>query len=420
MSLTQLTAGNATPREAITALSRILSAMLAISAGAAVAHAQPRPADASTDKGRPVVVFVHGRNQMYKDAVELDSVWFRSVRNGLQRAGLAGLLTAADYRMVRYAKVFEPGYQISSVCRNTGPGAKGPAIMRRYADGRDSILDALGTHERTEGRRPESTTDGPPVFRPQQFPPAATAGRPDQRAAARADAAIAELARQRDEELATLDEAERYRASVFDRIVIAMRDGLQKILPTPLAIRFLKDTRTYLAIGPETCETDQILASALDELSAAGRPVVVVAHSMGAMVTYRVMANRPATDRFTLGGFVSIGSQLGLADVPPYLIGGLAQQPYRWPEHTAEWTNIKGVVDPLGYAIKGEFGNSNGTPWVRQKDIETGGVAVAHDAARYLSHTVVASQIATLWCRAFRAPASLPPACRGVVAADNR
>lgn len=382
------------------------------------ARAQAVAGVTASPKGRPVLVFVHGRNQMYKDAIELDSVWFRGFRNGLAAAGLGGLLEGTDLRMVRYAKVFESRYPISNTCR-VGPHAKGPALVNKFAASADSILASVGVLDERSSTVETSPSEASGVFKPQSFPPIARKSAPSDRAIARAEAALKDLERQYETDLALLDEGERLRAIGLDRIIMMFRDGLQKVVSPALALKFLKDTRAYLSIGPETCETDEILNAELTALSAQGRPVVLVAHSMGAMVAYRVIALRPANLRFSLNGFVTIGAQLGWDQIPPYLLGSAAVQPFRWPERTDEWTNITGRNDPLGFAVAGQFGGNNGKPWVHQKTIETGGTTVAHDASQYLSSVFVASRVAALWCRAFREPATPPPACRSAFATSD-
>jgi hypothetical protein len=369
----------------------------------------------STVEGRPIIVLVHGRNQMYKDEVELDTVWVRALRSGLKSAGLDGLVQREDLRVVRYAQVFERGYTVSPLCvgRKAPPGT---ALAMAYEGELEQILVAAGNPAGSsallelfpEGVRTELF--GQPNVQAMQ-PLSLPGERARQITLSQQVTAVDEKYA---EQLKALSADEQQRALDFGGIVRWFRDQFAKVLAPGLVVRFTADTEAYLRIDATTCETDEIIRAAFREARLAQRPLVVVSHSMGAMVTYRVMATQPPLDRFTVSAYFTLGAQLGWPKIPPYLLGtgAGAGKAFRWPDDTNVWVNLHGTNDPLAFTVGERFGATSGRPWVDDVEIKTGNLKVAHDVVNYLGDPFVAQRIAAAWCRAFAAPAAPPPACR--------
>jgi hypothetical protein len=139
---------------------------------------------------------------------------------------------------------------------------------------------------------------------------------------------------------------------------------------------------------------------------------------MGAMVTYRVMHKAHSVDPnfYGIGHFITLGSQLGWNRMPPWLIGSRADAPFAIPLTPANWTNIKGNNDPLGWLAKSNF-RPVGT--VHDIEDDTNGISVAHDIDRYLQRRTVATEIFGAWCKAHRAPAMPPRECQAVSSAAD-
>lgn len=217
----------------------------------------------------------------------------------------------------------------------------------------------------------------------------------------------------------TVDDAppERHRRTLTNMI----KDGLTEIIVKrggsivqSLAVRAFDDTRAYVEGGTRHCDTNLVLSTALRNARDAKRPIVLVAHSMGGLVAYRVLdASTAAGNPYPVERLITIGTQLGVEGMVPYLAGRAAAYPYRFPGAVRQWANIYGEDDYLGWSTEGNFV----FPGTRHADIKIDTPAQdVHGATGYLSHATVARAIAGAWCKAFRGPAlaTKPQACTAI------
>lgn len=107
---------------------------------------------------------------------------------------------------------------------------------------------------------------------------------------------------------------------------------LRVLDPTPVGDsvldRFTRDVYVYLTIEAVAAKIDKIVADALDK-----EPCVVVAHSLGTIVTYRVL--RDLAKKVNVRGFVTVGAPLGLMTVRNHL----APPALATPSGVAKWQN---------------------------------------------------------------------------------
>ncbi len=117
--------------------------------------------------------------------------------------------------------------------------------------------------------------------------------------------------------------------------VIAFADLLEDILPDKgkfIAKLFLRQAATYISDKALAAEIDKkVKAQIFDELS---DPTIVIAHSLGTVVTYRLLANAQQAAR-NIPLFMTLGSPLSLKIFKPILParGTLPQPPI------AKWIN---------------------------------------------------------------------------------
>lgn len=175
----------------------------------------------------------------------------------------------------------------------------------------------------------------------------------------------------------------------------APSDGATELRALAADASFLSDTH-------KRCGTEARLGSALDRARAEGRPVIVVAHSLGSLVAYDYLSTR--RDTGVVQRLVTIGSMVGAPDLRHLLIGGDGSDQLSVPVSVKEWVNVRNDTDPLA------------TPLPVGRDVVTTaapGEADPHEMVGYLRGTATAREILVAWCRAFWS--SRPSGCKEVV-----
>lgn len=228
------------------------------------------------------LIFVHGRDQQGKDRAELQKVWVAAFELGLEKAGLA---------KPKNISVAFPYY-----------GDELDALVKQ--------LDApLVADVITKGANQD---DSEASFRGELIAELArNAGVNDEQIAAAAGVGVQE------------------KGPLNWKWVHAI---LRVLDPTPLGEsvldRFTRDVYVYLTVDAVAKKIDKIVADAFDS-----EPCVVVAHSLGTIVSYRVL--RDLAKKANVRGFVTIGSPLGLRTVRNHL----APPALAMPSGVAKWQN---------------------------------------------------------------------------------
>jgi len=134
-----------------------------------------------------------------------------------------------------------------------------------------------------------------------------------------------------------------------------LREGVGKVLElvfgTPVTEDVVRDALETRAPDLHRYEHDRAAREAVQErlrehlrsAHAAGRPVMLIAHSMGSIIAYDVLAMAGRTlPGLRISHFVTVGSPLGLSPVKEILAA-----PLRVPECVARWSNLADPRDHI-------------------------------------------------------------------------
>jgi pimeloyl-ACP methyl ester carboxylesterase len=180
-----------------------------------------------------------------------------------------------------------------------------------------------------------------------------------------------------------------------------------------LAQTWFKDVRRYVEGSYDLqCATNARLSAQLFDASKGSRPVILVAHSMGSLIAYSVLA---AMDHDPIPGrnaqvrrLVTIGSPLGMIDFIPFLTSK-QPSPYAVPRSLQGWRNVAGYDDPIAQqGLTGSFSwdeRNHSEIFVQTRPGDP------HSAEGYLENPWTARTILKGWCGAHSAP---PATCLGL------
>ena len=300
--------------------------MFRILTGLAVAAALV--AAKENDRGRPIVLLVHGRGMLDRDTAATRKMWVDAISSGSGTVNGQPLYSSRDVRVVWYADVLDP--RSASGCDY----ANGDARARR-SNPDPELRDVLSTAGSLLGAITAMVDDS---------------GAAGQLRALSADAA------------------------------------------------FLTDAR-------KRCAAEQRLGDAIDRARGEGRPVILVAHSLGAVVAYDYLSAR--TDTGAVERLITIGSLVGSPDLRRLLIGGDGSDSLTRPSSVKSWINVRNENDWFA------------APITVGKDVLTSAPTNEpdpHEMVGYLRGSATNAEVAADWCAAFvsKAPASCasvrPPA----------
>ena len=155
--------------------------------------------------------------------------------------------------------------------------------------------------------------------------------------------------------------------------------------------RTLLGDMLYALDGSRRCAAEERVEAVLAQAAQDKRPVVLVAYSLGALVTYGVLdgANTPRESPVAL---VTLGSPLGDDDIRALL--GSTPDSLRVPPGVAHWENVYDRGDVFASPIAGMVRG------VRDVELSTRGVDAveAHFVDRYLSDRVTGEALARALC----------------------
>lgn len=386
------------------------------------ARAQPPASTALI--GRPIVIFVHGRDQFAKESAALTNEWFNAFRTGLQGAGLGSLMEPSDYSLVTYQLLYRgdtsprcPADDIRRAARLTPLNAAKEERMMAWGAtsttlrdlGYPSVGEASGTTPRWE--RLGVTAEVRELMDRHDTEADAAYVAELEVTAAEASLEAEEAKADFSFRLATLAAWDKFR----EVLAVALAD--ERLVQRALRQFVLQDTERYLTRRPYRCATNATLDQALQNAKAGGRPVILVAHSMGTLVAYDLLYS---LDRGNPGGyrarlhdvrrFVSMGTQLGIEGFMREFAGFPPK--FSVPSSIATWVNIRGADDYVSPArVSGLYEDlpRNG---FSEYFIPTT-VGSPHDISGYLSNVGTAQAVAFGWCQAFSAQ-TRPAACKSV------
>jgi hypothetical protein len=209
---------------------------------------------------------------------------------------------------------------------------------------------------------------------------------------------------------------DRFRAA-FDSLKAVVTEKLStySIVQQALLKIVLHDTELYVTERSYRCATNATLARALEEAKQSGRPIVLVAHSMGTLAAFDLLNDRdngnPLGDAallYRISRFISLGTQLGVDSFIEPFAG--FRPPFKVPNSIGGWVNLRGDNDYVSpRRVQGAFGFR--VPFSEFLIPTIAGRP--HDIEGYLLNRATIDAITYGWCRAF-APGAAPAACAGI------
>ena len=291
--------------------------MLRLIAGLAIVATLAAPRE--DDRGRPVVLLLHGRGMLDRDTSATRKMWFDAIASGAGTINGQRLYSDRDVRVVWYADVLDP----------------------RSASGCD--------YKRDDARARRAASD------PELKEVVSTAG------------------------------------SILGAITALVDDS-----GAAGQLRSLSADAAFLTDSRKRCAAEQRLADALDRARSEGRPVILVAHSLGAVVAYDYLSSR--SDTGVVEKLITIGSLVGEPDLRRLLIGDGADSLTR-PPSVKTWINIRNENDWFA------------APIAAGRDVLTSAPSDEpdpHEMVGYLRGVATNAEVAADWCGAFtvKTPAS--------------
>ncbi len=232
------------------------------------------------------LIFIHGRNQQGQDPVELRSHWLAGLQRGFDRLGLTNPLAPEDvifpffgdalHELTREDSLDEAETVIGDDVA-ADPGDEDEEATVRF--GRDvvgEVLDASGVSAETI----EAEID-PETIDEDESPGARVGG-------------------------ALTWEWVQTGLAILDRLVPGASAASVAYTAGDVA-QYLKNERVHT-------EIDAVVAAAFDECTLADR-VVVVAHSLGSVIGYKLLAHGGLLPDRSIAAFVTLGSPLGVTAI---------------------------------------------------------------------------------------------------------
>jgi hypothetical protein len=176
------------------------------------------------------------------------------------------------------------------------------------------------------------------------------------------------------------------------------------------ALRSLAGDLLYLGDDRKRCAAEERLADALAGAAREARPVVLVAHSFGSLVSYHHLRTRDTLSAPRVERFVTIGSLLGRPELRTLLLGPEGRDPVL-PAGVGSWVNVRDPADPFASSLIGLGALGRGGK-VQDVQTEASPPGDPHDAARYLADPATAHAVLLAWCVALPAGGSAEPYCR--------
>jgi pimeloyl-ACP methyl ester carboxylesterase len=150
------------------------------------------------------------------------------------------------------------------------------------------------------------------------------------------------------------------------------------------------------------CAAEGRVADAIARAHADGRPVVIVAHSLGALVTWSHLQHRGARtagDVPEVERLVTMGSPIGNSNLRELLLGDMGE--VALPRGVRSWVNAVNADDAFAARLVEIDSLSGRTRALRGiTDVVTGHAEEAHDLFGYLRDSTTATAVAGAWCDA--------------------
>lgn len=281
--------------------------------------------------------FVHGINNEKNSPQSIEQDWWGAIESGWHTAGLVAKrkppIVAAYYANLLAGDTKSSAVEMGSGTESTGFAA---ALLQEYADAAGVTIDELQNAADELGIPPEAVEQGIP----------------------------------------------------HEGWIINFASALERVLPTKgkwIAKQFLRQAVTYINDKALAARIDRTVANQIFGEDAGQDPVVVVAHSLGTVISYRVLASLGSR---AVPLFLTLGSPLSVGMFKPILPvrGSIPDPPI------GMWFNGRHPQDfvTLGRAISKD---SIGFSGVVDSTNIVNDESDKHSVIHYLASPEVASQI---------------------------
>jgi subtilisin family serine protease len=206
---------------------------------------------------------------------------------------------------------------------------------------------------------------------------------------------IAELAKNKNQQatLRSIADAMGAFATALPEETLRTRAIGAKVVPLPAPARgfltkrltdaFLRDVHEFFFVEDRRKAME---ASVLERLRPGGGPFVVIGHSQGSMIAYKVLSQLAAAD-FDVRLFVTIGSPLGITEVQDQLELQLKTRKLAVPACVKSWLNVADPLDPvaLDKRIGNDYAATNGVEVDDNVEFNPDSPRHPHSGSGYLS-----------------------------------
>jgi hypothetical protein len=163
------------------------------------------------------------------------------------------------------------------------------------------------------------------------------------------------------------------------------------------SLRALVGDLRFLGDGDTRCAAERRVGDALAAAQREGRPVVLVAHSLGALVAWDYLTHRAAPDRADVQRLVTLGSPVGSADVRRLVFGDDGPA-LGLPRAVRSWVNVVHAGDPFAMRLRAD---SAGVADTTLSDVAADAArGDPHDLLGYLADPATARAVLGAWCAA--------------------
>lgn len=181
--------------------------------------------------------------------------------------------------------------------------------------------------------------------------------------------------------------------------------------PEGAALRTLAGDLLYLGDERRRCGAERRLARALEEAGLEGRPVVLVAHSFGALVSYHHLRTRDTVAGPDVERWITMGSLLGHPELRRLLLDDEEGGP---PPRVGSWVNVHDPRDPFSAPLWA-LDAADDSAAVEDRATERPYEGDPHDPVRYLTDPATAAAVLEAWCGAAAGPPELACGTRAVL-----
>lgn len=164
--------------------------------------------------------------------------------------------------------------------------------------------------------------------------------------------------------------------------------------PEGEALRALAGDLRFLGDERGRCGAEERLADALSDAALEGRPVVLVAHSFGALVSYHHLRTRAPAEGPEIRRWITVGSLLGHPELRRLL---LDEDGDGLPPRVGSWVNVHDPRDPFSAPLLGLDGREPPAA-IENRATERSWAGDHHDPARYLVDPSTARAVLEAWC----------------------